>query len=99
MWSHAQAHTLDLDGLLQEMMRNEQFAKVRIDIRHPKSREILMFVCLQKDTRQCCDAIKLDCTHCDVNDQQTIPIDLCDITALSGVFLEEHKIQNLVRLR
>ena len=30
----------------------------------PKSHEILMFVCLQKDHKQCCDATKLDCTHC-----------------------------------
>ena len=30
----------------------------------PKSREILMFVCLQKDAKQGCDATKLDCTHC-----------------------------------
>ena len=30
----------------------------------PKSLEILMFVCLQKDAKQCCDATKLDCTHC-----------------------------------
>ena len=29
-----------------------------------KSREILVFVCLQKDAKQCCDATKLDCTHC-----------------------------------
>ena len=29
-----------------------------------KSREILMFVCLQKDAKQCCEAKKLDCTHC-----------------------------------
>ena len=25
-----------------------------------KSREILMFVCLQKDAKQCCDVTKLD---------------------------------------
>ena len=31
--------------------------------RGPKSGEILMFVCLQKDAKQCCDAAKLDCTH------------------------------------
>ena len=30
----------------------------------PKSPEILMFVCLQKDAKQCCDATKLDRTHC-----------------------------------
>ena len=29
----------------------------------PKSREILMFVCLQKEAKQCCDATKLGCTH------------------------------------
>ena len=29
-----------------------------------KSREILMFVCLQKDAKQCCDATKLNHTHC-----------------------------------
>ena len=32
--------------------------------RAPKSHEILMFVCRQKDAKQCCDATKLDCTHC-----------------------------------
>ena len=31
---------------------------------HTKSREILMFVCLQKDAKQCCDATKRGCTHC-----------------------------------
>ena len=30
----------------------------------PKSCEILMFVCLQKDAKQCCDATKNDRTHC-----------------------------------
>ena len=29
-----------------------------------KSHEILMFVCLQKDAKQCCEVTKLDCTHC-----------------------------------
>ena len=28
-----------------------------------KFHENLMFVCLQKDARQCCDATKLNCTH------------------------------------
>ena len=27
-------------------------------IGHPKSREILMFVCLQKDGKQCCDVTR-----------------------------------------
>ena len=30
----------------------------------PKSREILMFVCLQKDAKDWCEATKLDRTHC-----------------------------------
>ena len=29
-----------------------------------KSQDILMFVCLQKDAKQCCDAIKPNCTFC-----------------------------------
>ena len=29
-----------------------------------KSHEILMFVCLQKDAKQCCEVTKLDGTHC-----------------------------------
>ena len=29
-----------------------------------ESLEILMFVCLQKDAKQCCDATKLDRTQC-----------------------------------
>ena len=29
-----------------------------------KSRQILMFVCLQKDAKECCDATKLNRTHC-----------------------------------
>ena len=29
-----------------------------------KSREILMFVCLQKDSKQCCDVTNLDRAHC-----------------------------------
>ena len=29
-----------------------------------KSREILMFVCLQKDAKQCCDVAKVDRAHC-----------------------------------
>ena len=32
--------------------------------RAPKSREILMFVCLQKDAKQCCEVTEHDCTHC-----------------------------------
>ena len=31
--------------------------------RVPKSHEILMFVCLQKDAKQCCDVSNLNCTH------------------------------------
>ena len=30
----------------------------------PKSRKVLMFVFLQKDATQYCDASKLDCVHC-----------------------------------
>ena len=30
----------------------------------PKSREILMFVRLQKDAKQCCDVTDLDCAYC-----------------------------------
>ena len=30
----------------------------------PESREILMFVCLQEDAVQCCDATKICCAHC-----------------------------------
>ena len=43
----------------------------------PKSCEILIFVCLHKDVKQCCDATKVDCT-----------IEHCFITALFGMFLE-----------
>ena len=32
-------------------------------IGHPKSREILMFVCLQKDAKQCCDGTNVDRAH------------------------------------
>ena len=35
-----------------------------IDASHGESHEILMFVCLQKDAKQCCDAAKLNHTHC-----------------------------------
>ena len=31
--------------------------------RATKSHEILMFVCLQKDAKQCCDVTKLECAH------------------------------------
>ena len=31
---------------------------------HLESHERLMFVCLQKDAKQCCDVSNLDCTHC-----------------------------------
>ena len=30
----------------------------------PESHKILMFVCLQKDVRQCCDVTKSEYTHC-----------------------------------
>ena len=30
-----------------------------------KSREILIFVGLQRDAKQCCNAAKRECTHCD----------------------------------
>ena len=33
-------------------------------LRAPESCERLMFVCLQKDAKQCCDAAKLNRTHC-----------------------------------
>ena len=29
-----------------------------------ESGEILMYVCIQKDAKQCCDATKIDRTHC-----------------------------------
>ena len=32
--------------------------------RAPRSCEILMFVCLQKGAKQCCDAVKLAYAHC-----------------------------------
>ena len=35
----------------------------RLNHRVPMSREILMFVCLQKDAKCCCDAMKIDHTH------------------------------------
>ena len=31
--------------------------------RTPKSREILMFVCLQKDAKQCCDVTSPESIH------------------------------------
>ena len=34
------------------------------DYRATKSDEILMFFCLQKDAKQCCDATKMGCTYC-----------------------------------
>ena len=30
----------------------------------PKCQEILMFVCFQKEDKQCCVVAKLGCTHC-----------------------------------
>ena len=34
------------------------------DNSEPTSHEILMFVCLQKDAKRCCDVTKLGCTQC-----------------------------------
>ena len=70
----------------------------------PKSGEILMFVCLQKDVKQCCDATKFDRTHCAGQWHASLTstmsmIELCGITALFGIFLETNKHQNLTRLR
>ena len=70
--------------------------------RQPKSCEILRFVRLQKDSKQCCDATKLNRTHCAGRSRPTSTmstIELCGITALFGVFLETNKPQNLTRLR
>ena len=67
----------------------------------PKSREILMFVCLQKDAKQCCDATKVGCAHCAGRRQSASTMSsskLCGVTALFGVFLETNKHQNLMRL-
>ena len=36
----------------------------------PKSHEILMFVCLQKGVKQCCDGMKFHCTHCSGRPEQ-----------------------------
>ena len=47
-------HVQTIDCLVHTAMFN----------RVPKSHEILMFVCLQKDAKQCCDATKVGCTHC-----------------------------------
>ena len=68
-----------------------------------KSREILMFVCLQKDAKQCCDATKFDSTHCAGQRRQSLTstmstIKLCCITALFGIFLGTNKHQNLAML-
>ena len=39
-------------------------ALITIHNKRPMSSEILMFACLQKEVKQCCDAIKHDCTYC-----------------------------------
>ena len=56
-----------------------------------RSVERFMFVCLQKGTKQCCDARILSRTHCD--GQRNMPYTtsvmvLGDITQLFGVFLD-----------
>ena len=50
------------DMMIPFVKRSESRCK-RSEIR-TKSSEILMFVRLPKDTKQCCDATKLGRTHC-----------------------------------
>ena len=61
-----------------------------------------MFVRLQKDAKQLCDATKLDLSHCVVADRSVTSTmsmtEPCGITALFGIFLETDKHQNLTRL-
>ena len=40
----------------------------------PKSNEIVMSVCMQKDAKQCCDVTKLDCTLCSGGSQNNDPV-------------------------
>ena len=50
------------------------------------SHEILMFVCLQKDTKQFCEVTTLHCTFC--SDHRSMSaIDHGELTALFCVFL------------
>ena len=63
-----------------------------------------MFVCLQKDAKQGCDATKLDRTHCAGQRPSSMTsttgmIKLYGITALCGMFWETNNHQNLTRLR
>ena len=78
----------------------------------PNAQEILMFVCLQKGVKQCCDEAKSDRTHCASHwplvrllqrmhgrwPAQWV-LELCFDTALFGIFLETNKHQNLTRLK
>ena len=66
-------------------------------LRKPKSREILIFVCLQKDAKQCCDATQLERTHCAGHLLPNEYNQAYGIMALFGIFLETNKYQNLTR--
>ena len=69
----------------------------------PRSREILMFVCLQIDVKQCCYATKHGCPHCAGKRRQSLAsttstAELWGITARSNFFFYANKHQNLTRL-
>ena len=72
---------------------------------------MFVFVCLQKDAKQCCNVTKLDCDQF-VSQQHAVQINLngwlkktmskikvSGITALFGVFLGTKKHQNVMTLR
>ena len=48
-----------------------------------------MFVCVQKDVKQCSDVTKLACTHCQAHSrqpEQCTQAKIFDVTALSDFF-------------
>ena len=58
----------------------------------PKSQEILMFVCMQKDHKKCCDTAN--------RTGRAVPCGkLYLVSEHCSVFLETNKHQNLMRLR
>ena len=61
--SHSELKQTTREGLKQHDTHDKQSIDCNPTHR-PSLIETYMFFCLQKNTKQCCDITKLNCTHC-----------------------------------
>ena len=99
-WINAKPYYMYNDS---DRMAPDSCLKLHWRNRQPEAHEILMFVCLQKDAKQCCEVVKLDRTHCvgrcsAQQNEYNWALWRHRLTALFGIFLETHKHLNRTRL-